>query len=349
MRRFVPYLGIVAALAVGVLVMNLTRSTSVEPIRTFDTSVASSTGETVTNIATTSLAQATTTAKKVVPPAPNQAPNLDAPAATLMSALVNILCYVPAGSGFKSISASGVIIDPKGIIITNAHVGEYFLLADRKVSCTIRSGSPAVDKYTASLIYISPEWLRANADLLTETAPSGTGEFDFALLAVNTNATAPALSSSFPFIPLATTTPHPGAPVIIAAYGAQSLQTSQIQYDLLPTFVYGAVKKVFTFHKDTIDVLALGGSIAAQEGSSGGGVTDVSGKLVGVITTSTVEGAASTRSLDAITATYIRREFANETKGSLDTLLAEPTATATASFATQISTLEAIITTHLPN
>ena len=96
-----------------------------------------------------------------------------------------------------------------------------------------------------------------------------------------------------------------GTPVVIASYGAQFLEQSQVQSALFPTVVFGSVKDIFTFATNTIDVLALGGSAAAQEGSSGGGVSDAAGKLVGTITTSTTKGTTDTRSLSAITASYI--------------------------------------------
>ena len=88
---------------------------------------------------------------------------------------------------------------------------------------------------------------------------------------------------------------------------------NQIRYNpsLFPTIVFGSVKDVFTFAATTIDVLTLGGSAAAQEGSSGGGVAGGNGKLVGTITTSTTNGPTDTRKLDAITASYIRAEYAN--------------------------------------
>ena len=105
---------------------------------------------------------------------------------------------------------------------------------------------------------------------------------------------------------------------------------------------------MFTFASSTIDVLALGGSAAAQEGSSGGGVADASGALTGVITTSTTEGATDTRSLDAITASYIRAEYERETGHALNALLALPPAVAIADFAPRIPALEALITAHLP-
>ena len=156
------------------------------------------------------------------------------------------------------------------------------------------------------------------------------------------------LPSSFPSLPLATTPSNTGTPVIIASYGAQFLESNQITSDLFPTVVFGSVKDIFTFAKNTIDVLALGGSAAAQEGSSGGGVADQSGKLVGTITTSTISGATNTRSLDAITASYIRAEYASEMGSALDLLLAESPAIAIADFAPHIPKLESIITANLP-
>ena len=274
---------------------------------------------------------------------------LDAAASTLRTALVNIICYVPVGSGLHSISASGIFIDPKGIILTNAHVAQYFLLADRGANCTIRRGSPATNSYEAKLIFISPAWLNANSTILTIANPSGTGEYDYALLAVTKSATTNSLPSSFPFIPLATIPPHTGTPVVIATYGAQFLESSQVQSGLFPTVVFGSVKDIFTFATNTIDVLALGGSAAAQEGSSGGGVAGASSELVGTITTSTVLGSTDTRSLDAITASYIRADYASENGQALDLLLAEPTAASVADFSSQLSALESIITASLPN
>lgn len=272
----------------------------------------------------------------------------DAAALSLREALVNIICYAPSGNRLHSISGSGVFIDSKGIILTNAHVAQYFLLANRGVSCTIRSGGPAISKYKAALIYLPYAWVNANADILTKTDPIGTGEYDFALVAITASATSADLPTSYPSVPLAQLPPASGTPVVIASYGAQFLEAGQIQSSLYPTVVFGSVKDVYTFALNTIDILALGGSAAAQEGSSGGGVADASGTLIGTITTSTVQGETATRSLDAITASYIRSEYARETGSSLDTLLAKPVATAVSDFAPQISALGSVLTAQLP-
>lgn len=380
MSRLAPYLSIVAALAFFIVLIVVADRVSLvrPPFPDIPTASSTLTGESgfalqplsLPSIGSTSNTSATSAPKRVstLAPKPAQAPTpiaasvpvpvpppvlvdnagLDAAATALRAALVNIICYVPPRVGLHSISGSGVFIDPKGIILTNAHIAQYFLLADKGANCTIRSGSPAIDTYKAALIYISPAWLKANASVLTQTLPSGTGEYDFAFLAVSKSANDFPLPSSFPALSLATTPPDAGTPVVIATFGAQFLASSQVQSSLFPTIVFGSVKDVFTFGTNTIDVLALGGSAAAQEGSSGGGVADASGKLVGTITTSTVEGATDTRSLDAITASYLRADYASETGQALDLLLAEDTATAINEFTPQIPALEAIITVGLP-
>lgn len=290
-----------------------------------------------------------TVAKNEPAPATTSSGNLslDASSSMLRKSLVNIICYAPSGGKLHSISGSGVIIDPKGIILTNAHVAQYFLLADRNVTCTIRAGSPAVDTYKAALMYLSPEWIRNNPTVLTTPEPIGTGQYDFALLAITGSGTGTPLPQSFPSIPLGQRAPAADTPVVIASYGAQFLNPGQVQSSLYPTIVFGSIKDVFTFTSTTIDVLSLGGSAAAQEGSSGGGVADASGQLIGTITTSTVEGQTSARTLSAISASYIRGEYATETGSAIDMLLAEPTATAVAEFATQIPSLEAILAAQL--
>lgn len=381
MERLLPYLKPALAFAAGVVLFIVVSEFAAMPrpaprpvpVASSTISVVTSTSSPAT-LPSPALVVATTTEKHVTPkavapvkiakPAPTQvvqapapvvvvntpAPSgsIDAAAPALRNALVNIMCYAPAGSGLHGMSGSGVFIDPKGIIITDAHVAQYFLLADRKVSCTIRTGSPAADTYKAALIYISPLWLRANPAVLTQAAPLGTGEYDFAFLAVTKSATAAALPTSFPYVSLAQVPPIPGTPIVIGSYGAQFLEANQIQSDLFPTIVFGSVKDVYTFKTNTIDVLALGGSVAAQEGSSGGGAVDALGALTGMITTSTVSGDTASRFLSAITASYVRSEYASEMALPLDFLLDQPTGLSVAGFAPHIPTLESIITANLP-
>lgn len=390
MPRFIPYLGVVFALALSAFfaaifndIFVLQPSLSAQAVTPetlsipldFTASVTGSSGVLAEDTAATKISTASSKSKaaseKIVSSAesaqeiapqprknpatttaqlsPEESAALNLSASALRNALVNIVCYVPPRSGLHSISGSGIFVDPKGIILTNAHIAQYFLLADRGVSCSVRSGSPATEKYTADLLYISPSWVRANAKVLTEINPSGTGEYDFALLAVSGSISSSIpLPSSFPFVPLASTSPSVGTPVSIASYGAQFLESAQVQSFLFPTIVFGSIKDIFTFAVYSVDIFTLGGSAAAQEGSSGGGVANSKGELIGTITTSTIKGDTSTRSLNAITATYIRTEYTNETDRSLDSLFAKPVSAAVSDFTAQAQELSSILSKNLP-
>lgn len=289
------------------------------------------------------LVTAKTTAQTPLPVPALSQDALDASATALRSALVNILCIAPASSAIHSISASGVIIDPSGYILTNAHVAQYFLLTDQGVSCSIRTGDPARASYSAKLAYIPSEWIRDNATVFLQAAPSGTGERDFALLAITSSVTSDPLPSALPSATLSYAATLAGTPVVVASYGAQFLEFAQIEAALSPTVVFGSIQKIFTFHTNTADVLTVSGSAASQEGSSGGGIVSGSSMLEGLITTSTVMGSTATRSLSAITGSYIRREYAAETHSTLDLLLATPPAEAISAFAPSAPALEAIL------
>ncbi|HCR52417.1 TPA: hypothetical protein DIV48_02085 [Candidatus Kaiserbacteria bacterium] len=376
MLRFLPYVGALAVLALVALAISFSSGASARYSPSATTPHASSTLSVLpsfvfpaltfpsleprTSAATVSASRASPSAPLVLAPAENPAaaasssPALPAhtplisSGAALRKALVNIICRVPANVGLLSITGSGVMVHPKGIILTNAHIGQYFLFADRGISCVVRTGGPAVSAYKASLLYLSPAWIQANSSVLTEANPKGTGQYDFALLAVTGSATAKALPASYPYVPLAAQPPNTGTPVAIASYGAQFLGPEQIESALFPTVVFGSVKDIYTFGDDTIDVLALGGSAAAQEGSSGGGVVEADGELVGIITTSTLQDDTGARSLHAITASYIRTEYANETGKTLSALLAKSLASAVADFSLTLPALEAILVAHLP-
>jgi S1-C subfamily serine protease len=241
---------------------------------------------------------------------------LEAAHARVQEALVNILCIASGTSPVNSISGSGVIIDPSGTILTNAHIAEHFLLKDYPVEnsivCTIRTESPAKDAYTAELAYISPRWIFENKKALTQSNPTGTGKDDFALLTITGATEYASLPEIFPYIPVSFAEQAIGNIVISAGYPASFLKAEAVRRNLAQIASVGTVEDIFTFNQTTVDVLSLGGVPLAQQGASGGAVVGSDGSLVGLIVTSSLEGNTQERDLRAISTAHIFRSFTEQ-------------------------------------
>jgi hypothetical protein len=261
----------------------------------------------------------------------------------LLKSLVNIVC-LSGDNSIPSISGSGIIIDSRGIILTAAHVAQFFLLQDylgpNKVTCLVRTGSPARRAYFAEPIYVSPAWIRNNLQTISTTNPKGTGENDFALLAITTSAISTPVPDTLPSVPLSHADPTIQEPIAIGSYGAQYLSADQVNYDLYPILVFGSIQNRYTYGGNNVDVVSIAGSAASQEGSSGGGITNSAGELQGIITTSSVAGDISTRLLNVITLRHIRRSYAADTGLNLDATINDNSlSTLIASFANESKAL----------
>jgi S1-C subfamily serine protease len=308
------------------------------------TDTRTTTGNTSTttqeSIATTTLSQKTNTVESL----PKKDISLELTLPKLRSANVNLIC-ISNDKRIHSTSGSGTIITSTGVILTAAHVGQFFLLQETlpgSISCSVRTGSPAVKTYTAKPIYVSSSWIQKNKTVLTETAPKGTGEHDFALLAITGNVTG---SGVYPYIPLTQSVPVAGARVVVGGYGAEFLSSKRIQQSLFPSLDFSTIKERLTFEKTTVDVISFGANAAAQEGSSGGGVADSTGQLIGVITTSSTNADFRARELRAITLGHIRRSFERDYGGSLDEYVrASDTHALVENYKTKASSLAKILT-----
>lgn len=230
----------------------------------------------------------------------------------LRGSIVNIIC-TSKDPRVHSMSGSGVIFDSKGLILTNSHVAQYYLVRDAlppgTISCSIRTGSPAQAAYRAEPAYVSSQWVGANPKTLVSAGARGTGEHDFAVLVITESATPIPLPGSFPYIQLTSSETPQGAELALGTYGAQELSSKQIQSSLFPTLALAKVKNRFSFENGRIDLLALTGSAASQQGSSGGGVANAKGELVGIVTTSTQTGDISSRETRVVTAAHMRASF----------------------------------------
>jgi len=245
---------------------------------------------------------------------------------TVRGAVVNVFCTTAGAGPLHPISASGVVIDPSGIILTNAHVGQYFLFEDYPykdfISCIVRTGSPAHPAYTAELLFLPPSWIAANAHKIVQNEPTGNGEHDWALLRVTGTISDDSLPS-LSYLPLIKGSPPLGSGVLLAAYPAGFLGGITITKELYAASANSTVQKIYTFDSNTADLFSIGGSIVAQQGSSGGAVAQANvsspsgAALLGLIVTSSITEDTADRELRALSTEYIIRDFESESGWTL--------------------------------
>ncbi|HTR18563.1 MAG TPA: trypsin-like peptidase domain-containing protein [Candidatus Paceibacterota bacterium] len=241
------------------------------------------------------------------------------------AALVNILCQ-PQGGSLQPISGSGVIIDPRGIILTNAHVAQYVLLSESPridLKCVVRTGSPARAQWQAVVLFIPPAWVSIHASEILNQHPTGTGEHDYALLYIVGSTAGTPLPTQFPYISPDTREAigFPGDQVLAASYPAEFIGGIAAQYDLFAASSITTIKQLLTFSSGTPDLLSLGGIIVAQSGSSGGAVLNAWGRLIGIITTTSSGTTTASRDLRAVTLSYINTDLATQSGQDLGAFL----------------------------
>jgi S1-C subfamily serine protease len=279
-----------------------------------ETDVSTSTESTLPQIPiTTTNSNSTTTPDPVSPTSLLQSPVNQ----LARRSIVNVTCRVQDDHTIRTTSGSGILIDKRGVVLTNAHVAYLYLLAgndpNEDISCAVRTGNPASTTYQAVPLYISEAWIHDNARNIAEDEFYGTGEHDYALLAI----TSPASTGtpSFPALPLnsAPGTPTVASEVLVIAYPAEFLRGEDIRHDLYLTSDIGKVENQFTFMRTSPDLVTISGTILAQRGASGGAVVTKEGKLSGLVVTSTDAPDLKDRQLGAITISYINRDLEYQT------------------------------------
>lgn len=244
------------------------------------------------------------------------------------ASVVNILCNVGGSGSLNPISGTGIIIDSSGIVLTNAHVGQFFLLRNyptkNNIDCFLRTGNPAKATYTAELLYFPLEWMKQNAEKIIQESPSGTGERDYAFLYITGKTDGSALPASLPYLPPYTGDVFDlGDEILLAGYPAGFIDSITVQTNLHVSSAFGKISEIFTF-KDggQADLISVPGTIVSQKGASGGAaVRSSDGKIVGLIATATSAAETSQRDLRAITLGHINRSLTEDTGHNLHYLL----------------------------
>lgn len=261
----------------------------------------------------------TPSAPPVVTPPQESKPPIVSTTSAINDVVVNILCMRHNGNRIHVSSGSGVFISAKGVILTNAHVAQMFLLKDIGYECTIRRENIPAYGFTAIPLYISEKWITNNYRAISNPSPTGTGEDDYALLLITgTTESTVALPQSFGYARL---NPNADAAsindkVIVAGYpGIQTADISLAVQAPLKTDTV-AIKNVFTLDRITVDVFSTSDTHVAQRGASGGGVFE-DGKLIGIIVTTNQGSSPGSNIINALTLDYINRDIQEETGKTL--------------------------------
>lgn len=242
---------------------------------------------------------------------------------------INIICTSQTGGYFKPISGTGVIVNSKGLVLTAAHVAQYFLLKDYpkddSITCVGRLGNPARPVYKLEPVFISPKWITAHRKALIDENATENGESDFALLRIvgSYNTRDYPMDKPFPFVApeFDSSEIKSGTPVLIAGFPAGFAGGITIALSLYRTATISEIGNVFNFSRDYPELFSVGGTIAAQKGISGGAVIDERNKLLGIVVTSTEAASTDKRDLRALSIPHISDEFKAQTDISLNDAL----------------------------
>jgi len=239
---------------------------------------------------------------------------------TIENSVVNIQCVRRNGNQINLSTGSGVIISPNGVVVTNSHVAQYFLLEELGYTCTLQRENSSLYAFKAAPLYISEDWIGNNFMLLSHPAPTGTGEDDYALLYI-TESTIPSISLPSAFSYMSPNTQNQavdiGDSVTAAGYPGKSSGSFEIDSSLKLVQDRTSITNIFTFGRSSVDVVATDDTPVARQGSSGGGIFR-NNELIGIIAATVGGSLPGELRINAITLDYIDRDIENQTGRNLD-------------------------------
>lgn len=236
--------------------------------------------------------------------------------------LVNIICTEKKGNYVTANTGSGVIISENGVVMTNAHVAQYFLLdkESNSFNCALYQENIPTYGYLAKLLYISPDWIEENPEVIKSKNPRGTGENDYALLYITKN-TNPALPKpkSFNFAKANTTYDAKiGDKIDVAGFPGSPSSIGDLTHTVGLKKDSTKIQDIFTFSDNKIDVVSTEVTPVAARGASGGGLFKESDLIALIVTTT---GNKNNAYINAITTNYINRDLKKDFGISLADLI----------------------------
>ncbi len=244
----------------------------------------------------------------------------------IQNALVNIYCQYQTEEYIRTTTGTGYFINPKGIIVTNAHVAQFLLLEGtsevvENAECVIRTGDPATSKYKAELLYISPLWIFENAELIDHETPRGTGERDYALLYISESTDNTPLPTRFPSIQTNTNLlarAFIGETIMSGGYPAEKLIREGSDTLISPVVAESQIESLYTFGSNYADIFTITDSPVGEHGASGGPIVNpIDETAIGIIVTKGDQSFEGEHSLRALTLSYVDRTIIEETGYSL--------------------------------
>ncbi len=259
------------------------------------------------------------TPTNIVPEKPS--PTFTTEAEKIRAAVVNIYCTMQSGGQIAHYSGSGVVIDPAGVILTNAHVAEHVLLEEAgRETCFIRTGSPASNSYKAKVVYLPDAWIENNKFNLKSQILTGTGENDYAILTLSSRVSQSAYDVPLPYLAPDMSSVSQGASITIAGYPILSQSVTILSTGLYALTDPSTIQRTYGYSGAGSDVVNTGASTLAQHGTSGGAIVGSNSKLIAIIDSQVVDPQTGGNAVQGITLSYINSSLGSHGK-SLQSLV----------------------------